>query len=731
MKYFENYFDKEALEVNLEQVVNMIRSSKSLSDSTMMHRKLLEQGQLKAAKEVKESTPLVAVSFNMEGGKLKENCRECYYQLLIDFDAKTPGEKLEPEELERVKTIMRTSNHTRLGYESISGLGYHAIVPFQLPEGISIDMEKDPKRGEEIFARVHRYINKMYSVWCDHPMDSSCSNVNRLTGLSHDPQAVYRPDAYPFCPTREELGIDKDGKLLKMKKRKKAVGKDGKDGNPVTLPLGDRLERAVRMVEEGGTVFAPGSRHDFVMRVSFILNRMGVDEEEAADALDEAYMGQMEDSPSKVLHSCYRTAADEFGICMPSPSSTELKTELIAEFLKKRDDLKYDPLTQKTLKKQASGRWKEMKDRDVNDLYMACCSETGVNLTVNLFETVLNSSIVPEVNPLCEYLDRLPAWNSGMPDYIAQAASMVHMSSPEEDALWQSCFKMWFVAMVAAWKDEDVVNQQVIVLVGKQGIYKSTWIRCLMPPELKAYVSDMSDVQKLDKDEQLRTAEFGLINLDELDKLSDRELNKLKSTITAVNTNVRAAYGRHKECRIRVASFAGSGNKEEFLTDQTGNRRWLPFHVQSIDSPFEHHMPYEGMYSQALSLQRDGFNYWFSLEDIQRLEKHQQEFMVPSSEEQLVQLYLSPAEADAPGARFITTAEIASILTIKGGLHKDVDIRKLGATLKKLGFEKHRDTRTRRHGYVAREHTPMEIDELQDAKKCRCEPCEPHEPQIL
>ena len=70
MKYFENYFDKEALEVNLEQVVNMIRNSKSLSDSTMMHRKLLEQGQLKAAKEVKESTPLVAVSFNMEGGKL-------------------------------------------------------------------------------------------------------------------------------------------------------------------------------------------------------------------------------------------------------------------------------------------------------------------------------------------------------------------------------------------------------------------------------------------------------------------------------------------------------------------------------------------------------------------------------------------------------------------------------------------------------------------------------------
>ena len=97
----------------------------------------------------------------------------------------------------------------------------------------------------------------------------------------------------------------------------------------------------------------------------------------------------------------------------------------------------------------------------------------------------------------------------------------------------------------------------------------------------------------------------------------------------------------------------------------------------------------------------------------------------------VLQLYFSPAKAGEPGARFIMTAEIASIISIKGGLRHDVDIRKLGATLTELGFEKHRDTRTRRHGYVAREHTPMEIDELQDARKCRCEPCEPHEPQIL
>ena len=62
------------------------------------------------------------------------------------------------------------------------------------------------------------------------------------------------------------------------------------------------------------------------------------------------------------------------------------------------------------------------------------------------------------------------------------------------------------------------------------------------------------------------------------------------------------------------------------------------------------------------------------------------------------------------------TAEIASIISIKGGLRHDVDIRKLGATLTELGFEKHRNGHDVKRGYIVREHTPMEIDELQRPK---------------
>lgn len=710
--YFKTFQSKECQCMSIEQVVDIIRSDAQLKASTEMYRKLLGSGKAKLAKETKEGTPQISVSFRMDGGKGKENCRECLYELLIDFDAKAPGERLSPEELDRVKTILRTSYHARLGYESISGLGYHIIVPFYLPDGVTIDLVNDRERGEKLFKRAHRIINNMYSVWCKHKMDDSCGNINRMTGLCHDPGVVYRPDARPFTLSREELGIDANGNLVQVRTPRQAIDASG---NRISVPLGDHLERAVKMLEDNGEYFVSGNHHNYIMRLSFMLNRMGVNQEEAAQAVDEAYAPEMKERPSHTLNNCYKTAAEEFGAWLPKRSSMEVKTDIIGTFLKEKS-LRYDILTQKTQQKTEDGIWKEMTERDENDLYMECCSKSDQNLTLKLFLTVLNSSVVPAIHPLREYLLSLPEWKPGMPDYIAQAAQMVHTASEQEDRMWAGAFPKWFVAMVAGWMGDETVNHQVIVLIGAQGIYKSTWLNRLMPPQLKAYATDNIDIDHLDKDEQLRAAEFGLINIDELDKLTDRQLNKLKAMVTTGSVDVRASYGRHKEKRTRVASYAASGNKHEFLTDQTGNRRWLPFNVVSIDSPYEHTLPYEGMYSQALYLMRSGYRYWFDLSDIQHLSDHVEGFMVPTSEEQLVMVYFKPIAADAPCAEFLTLAEISAKLTTHGALRKDIDLRRLGAIMKKLGFVQARNGHNRTRGYIVYERTTDEVDKMRDAR---------------
>ena len=109
----------------------------------------------------------------------------------------------------------------------------------------------------------------------------------------------------------------------------------------------------------------------------------------------------------------------------------------------------------------------------------------------------------------------------------------------------------------------------------------------------------MANSTQLNKDERLRIAEYGLIALDEIDAMGAKELNVIKSVITASDISERAAYGYTKERRMRLASFCASGNKQEFLTDITGNRRWLPFLVESIINPFFITLPYEQIYAQA------------------------------------------------------------------------------------------------------------------------------------
>ena len=159
--------------------------------------------------------------------------------------------------------------------------------------------------------------------------------------------------------------------------------------------------------------------------------------------------------------------------------------------------------------------------------------------------------------------------------------------------------------------------------------------------------------------------------------MGPRELNVMKSVITASDISERAAYGYTKERRIRLASFCASGNKQEFLTDITGNRRWLPFQAQSILNPFYITLPYEQIYAQAKYLIDLGFQYWFDLDDIDLLEAHNDDFRAQENEEQLLAVYFDIPRAGE--GQFMTTAEISDKLVSDLrqarllGLHQEAD----------------------------------------------------------
>ncbi|MBQ8385872.1 MAG: hypothetical protein IJX48_00270 [Paludibacteraceae bacterium] len=351
---------------------------------------------------------------------------------------------------------------------------------------------------------------------------------------------------------------------------------------------------------------------------------------------------------------------------------------------------------------RGSEYWREMTKHDINSIVCHCAQEYDANITSREVITALQSDLIPDVHPLREYVLSCGEWTEEQPDWIDWVAQQVrtlpnppfkggdkglpHEGGDGEGLLWRTCFKKWFVAMVASWMKDEVVNHQVLVLIGKQGIFKTTWLEHLIPPHLRAYACKLANSNDLNKDERLRIAEFGLISLDEIDSMNNRELNQLKSVITATDVNERAAYAYTKERRVRLASFCASGNRRDFLTDITGNRRWLPFEVESIQNPFYTILPYERMYAQAWALAQDPlFSYWFDLDEIEVLEEHNQHFRDESNEEQLLPILFDvPAEGKG---EFMTTAQISERLVTYGNIKKPMALSRLGMVLGAAGYQ--------------------------------------------
>ena len=362
--------------------------------------------------------------------------------------------------------------------------------------------------------------------------------------------------------------------------------------------------------------------------------------------------------------------------------------------------------------------WRNLTDKDINSMICQCVQETSACVGITEFITALRSDMVPVVHPPRAWLESLPTY-AGKKDWIDfMAEQVVVVGGEAANRYWRQCFKKWFVAMVASWMLDEVVNHTVLVLIGRQGIYKTTWLDRLIPPELRDYSSKLPLSGQISKDDRLRLCENVMLNIDELDAICGREMNIVKSLITSTDVNERAAYGRLKERRVRLASFCASTNNREFLTDVTGNRRWLPFEVDSIQNPFNTLIPYSMLYAQAKAIVESGyFSYWFEPEEIEVLEKHNEEYRVQEGEEQLLMLLFDvPAEGRG---KFMTTAEISERLVSYGNIKRPILVSQMRSILIKNHFKPHRAeiNGSRPRGWMVYERTADEIEALRNIAK--------------
>jgi len=325
-------------------------------------------------------------------------------------------------------------------------------------------------------------------------------------------------------------------------------------------------------------------------------------------------------------------------------------------------------------------------------------------------QRVINSDYVATYHPYLHYLQQLPRWDDRQ-DHLRALSMTVQVKGTVDDQLFFAhCLKKWLVGMVATWVNPQVVNNVILVLIGQQGAYKTTWFSRLLPPELRQYFYTKTNATRMDKDDRLKLAQYGLICCEELDTMTPRELNQLKAAVTMLTVDERLPYERYPRHLPHIASFCGTGNNTQFLTDQTGNRRWLPFEVDTILPPDEFPVDYTGVYAQAWALYRQGFQYWFNQAEMEQLNIHNQQFEAPKLEHELVDTYFRKP-LDHELGEFMPVSRALQI--VGGSLSQKLSPASMGKAFTDLGFAFKRTNTSR--GYIVVQRTPTEIKARQHA----------------
>ncbi len=349
--------------------------------------------------------------------------------------------------------------------------------------------------------------------------------------------------------------------------------------------------------------------------------------------------------------------------------------------------------------------YRDLDDREENTLWDELCAVKPV--IKQHLQNIINSNYVPAYHPFRYYLEHLPPWTPDKGDAIMGLSLTVNVrGDADEQILFYQYLKKWLVAMVASWVEPRVVNNVMLILIGVQGSYKTTWFAHLLPPQLRDYFYTKTDASILSKDDRLVLAQYGLMCWEELDSMLPKELNKLKGTMTMPSINDRAPYERYHKNRPHLASFCGTGNNVQFLSDTTGTRRWLPFEVDSIISPLEVPFDYDAIYSQAYTLYREGFQYWFSPDEIRRMARHNEHFETVHSELELVDLHFRKPKTGE--ARELVSATMA-LQMISANVAYTLSKEKIGMAFTRLGFEYRR--RSNQRGYIAVHRSGLEMEE--------------------
>ncbi len=673
---FKN-FNTITAQLSIEEVIETIKSNTYQSE-IMELRQLLSNGNTDKFNRLKKALPAFTFSGCFDGGRRLKYLHKYNPLIVLDID------KLQQHEIKPLLELINGDMFTYASFISPSGNGIKILV----------HVATHQEQHTQTFIAIQHYYEELLNV----KIDESGKDITRLCFVSHDPELYFNPNANLFVRHYYQNESNTTNENGKKRSKKEYLTDDEK----LFIKCQERIKAKY-------PTFEPGNRNNYVFELACMLNRQGVeqfialnlimttydfDSDEINSAVASAYKSSSPKNDAKTKKQRGKSAKNN----NDNQEQHNSKVGCIIEFLDSAYSFRENEVT-------GHIEWRDVNDKHYENftdkqLHNIWCelSIAGFKIRRDDLRAIIHSDYSPKYNPFINYFTQLPVWD-GTTDYITQLANTIEVA-PSALEHWQKCFKKWLVALVGCAIDKNVVNQTVLSISGKQGKGKTTWIENLMPPSLKNYILTGRITAK-DKDSIVFLSDCLIINLDELDKMNNNDLNSLKSLITRPAVKLRKPYDKYSTNEPRRASFAGSTNCTNFLTDPTGNRRFLCF--ESLNITYNHTIKLESVYAQAYALFRGGFQFWFDADEQLELEKMNNTFIEVTKEEELFLTYFDivndaniekfqkpeptghPIPVTNGGIKRLTATEIAAKLVEKTRIPIYCNPVEMGKMLTRLG----------------------------------------------
>ena len=663
--------------VPISEIVRMLRYDEMLRERTLQYRETMAaMGKKTANKNIKERlVHAFSVSVTFKGlGHSSEQASQWTGLAMCDIDKIDDS-----QELEVVFERLSHDSHVLLMYRTISGRGLRILYWYQREEGQKVD--------DTSWRAAFVYGNEQLSNVAGHAYDEACSDYTRLSGMAYDPQLYFNPDAISYTIT-DDLIVTENCDYQEHGKPRKVYQPGTNTAEPEQA-----WQRIQPMLATKGLQWEAHHHHDYVLHASYLFNRFGVPLDKLLPWASQEWADYDGQEREAAIRHKYKDE-EWFGtwkLNRPGKGRESAMITLpeIRQWLTAHFSVLYNQVTDQMLYQwKDNDTWQQVTAIVINTFRGRMAEDTGKRVLTSDVKSVIESDFARQVHPVREYIKELPTWDGV--DRVAELSAHVHAqattvlsSDDEAQEFFRWALHKWLVAMVATWMSDLEGNQEILTLIGPQGIYKTTFFRHILPPPLHEYFWENAHNSFRSKDDKIALTENCLVEIEEVEAIDGADMAELKGLATSLYVKERRPYAVYREQKARLASFCATGNQQKILTDKTGTRRWLCHLVGAIDNPREWQLDYEQLYAQLYKEYQDGFQYYLSKDDELQLEYRNQPFRQVSPEEELITSRLrKPRGHETP--KMMNATMIAMFLT--GGVNHGLNIHKISEVMRSLKY---------------------------------------------